>query len=604
MSKIFNIFGKVSEEVHDFDSRGVYIVGKPKSENEHNYQKGERGGYYYSQKDVLDSVDLATASKYKKGIYDDEGQRKTYLNIVNFYRDVMKMKIGIRVSNYILKPRSLSFSWIAWLFDRSFKLWADMNDYNDQIDEYAHDLATYGSVVVKKLDKCAERVPLRSIRNTQTAKTLADASLYGGYVIIENEFHYNQMEEYPDWNLDGLDCDGTYQVMERYALVPEGLLEVWKDYTDIEISKYMPDPDEKMVCAMAIVIPQGIDDGFGAKLLYLEEIDEDSYPLEECHVDKRDGRWLGIGEVEKQLEAQISRNLNANLRRRGILWATKKIFYSDDENIQQNLVMEVKDGEVLKLSKGRTAGQLNTANQHTGDISNDEASWVENSKQNAFAFEVATGEALPSGTPFRLGIVLQQSVAQHFTAVRNTFSNFLIRSFFDQIIPIFRNDFKDDHEVVVSFGESDIENLKDELITYHTNLRIFEQVIATGTADADKIRSQVETELAKNSYSFLQVEGHAYDHAEYFMELNLVDDIGPELSDLTTLYQSMVQKGDPRADNVLKQIFATRGKSLDAVLGPAPVAKPGMPPVNTPAVSPGQLPVVPAANAAPATMGA
>lgn len=606
MSKIFNIYGKLQEEIQDFDSRGIYIVGKPKSENEHNYHKGERGGYYFSQKDVLDSVDLATASKYKKGIYDDEGQRKTYLNVVNFYRDVMKMKIGIRVSNYILTPRSLTFSWVSWLFDRTFKLWASMNDYNDQIDEYAHDLATYGTVVTKRLDKCVERVPLRTLRNTQTAKSLYKAAMYGGYALIENDFHYNEMEEYPDWNLEGLDTDCNYHVFERYALVPQGLIDDWRDYSDEEISRYLPEKGEKMVCALAIIVPQGASDTYGQKLLYLEELDEDSFPLEECHIDRRDGRWLGVGEVEKQLEAQISRNLNANLRRRGILWATKKIFYSDDPDIQQNLVMEVKDGEVLRLGKGRTAGQLNTSSAQSTEIQNDEDSWIETSKQNSFAFEVATGESLPSGTPFRLGIVLQQSVAQHFTAIRNTFSNFLIRSFFDQVVEVFKQDFKDDHEVVVSLGEQDIENLRDELITFHTNTRIFDQIIAGKQPDAAAVRNQVVMELTKNAYAFLSVGNKAYQNVEYYMELNLVDDIGPDIADLTSLYESMNAKGDPRAENVLRQIFALRGKNLDASLGPAPQAAPAapnMPPVAGPQ-SPGPMPPVPAPSPAPATMGA
>lgn len=586
MAKIFNIFEKTGEEILDFDSRGIYIVGKPKSENEHNIQKGERGGYYYSQKDTLDSIDLACASKYKKGIYDDEGQRKTFLNIVNFYRDVMKMKININVANYIFEPRSLDFAWIVWLFDRMFKLWASINSYDDQIDEMAHDLSTYGTTLVKKLDKCTERVPLRSLRITQTAKTAWNAAAYGGYVLIENEFHYNQMDDYEDWNLDDLDRDESYRVFERYALVPSGLIEDWTRMTDLEISQYIPDKDEEMVCAMAILILEGAGTkSFGSKLVYITKLDEDTFPLEECHVEKRDGRWLGVGEVEKQLEAQISRNLNANLRRRGILWATKKIFYSDDPDVQQNLIMEVKDGEMLRLGKGRTAGQLNTGNQHSGDIATDEKSWDENARQNSFAFEVATGESLPSNTPFRLGVILQASVAQHFTLVRETFSNFLIRCFFDQLVPIFQKDYKGEHEAIVSMGESDIENLKDEIITFHTNLRIWDAIMGDKRPDPELIKQTVMAEFEKNQYAFISVPEKYYKNAEYYMKLNLVDDIGPELTDLTNLYQSM-DPADPRRDRVLQMIFAKRGKNLTSILGPKPPAPEGMPPVATETAGP------------------
>ena len=58
------------------------------------------------------------------------------------------------------------------------------------------------------------------------------------------------------------------------------------------------------------------------------------------------------------------------------------------------------------------------------------------------------------------------------------------------------------------------------------------------------------------------------------MKLNIDDDIGPDMETLKTLYQTMVQQGDPRAEQVLKQIFAKQGKSLQRIAGkpPAPVA--------------------------------
>lgn len=591
--EIFNIFGQLEAEIQDFEQKGVYIAGKPKNDYEANHTKGERGGYYHSQRDLLESIDLASASKYKKGIFDTEGQRKTYLNIVNFYRDVMKMKIGIRVSNYIFSPNALDFSWVSWVFDRMFKLWALMAGYDDQISEYAHDLSTYGSCVAIRLDKCTERVPLRTLKNTQTAKSLLSAALYGGYVLIEGEYHYNEMSKYPDWDLNGLDTNGTFHTFMRFALVPAGLLDKWATMDDIAISKYVKKADEAMVAALAIIIPEGASKTFGQHILYMEGFDEDTFPIEECHVDKVDGRWIGRGEIEKQLENQISRNLNANFRRRGILWGAKKIFYSDDENIQQNLVMEVKDGTVLKLGKGRTAGQLNTTNQHAGEISTDEQSWEDNSKQNAFAFEVATGESLPSGTPFRLGIVLQQSVAQHFTDVRQIFSNFLIRCYFDQLIPLFKKDHRGEHEAIISLGESGIENMREELITYHTNLRIFDAIINDKRPDTDLIKQQVQAELERNAYASITVPAKTYDDIEVFMTLNLVDDIGPTIAELTSLYEAMVQKGDPRADNVLKQIFATRGKALPALLGPAPEQS-ANPQIQAPGSdSPGKVPPVP-----------
>lgn len=573
MSK-YDIFSELKKEIDDFDTGGFYIVGKPKSEVEYkDSRKGEKGGYYFSQKDTLESIDLASASKYKKGIRDEEGQRKTFINIVNFFRDVMKMKININVANYIFEPTSLDFTWPVWLMDRKFKAWAQEESYDDQIDEYGHDLATYGSTVGKRLHKCTERVPLRTVRCTQSAKSLLHAAMNGGYVIIENDYHYNAMKDYPDWNLEGLSKNESYSCCERYGLVPKSIFDAWE--TNGGVSESIPDDDE-MIMVQAVLIPEHKDKERFSKghICWMEKLTEETFPLEECHAEKVDGRWLGRGEIEKQLENQIARNLSANLRRRGLLWATKKIYQSSDEEVQKSLLMEVADGEVLKVKQNGQISQVNTANQHLNEFQSDENSWKENSQQIAFAFNIATGENMPSGTSFSLGVVLDRAVSSHFSMVRNTFSNFLKRSFFDQLVPLFREEYSGEHTMQIPLGATDIENLKESMIIFHANLRLFDAVVKGSRIDQDQIRMDILTEMARNPYLFIDIPEEFYPDIHYFMKLNIDEDIGPDVTTLTTLYQAMAARQDPRADQVLKMIFAKQGKSLDAIAGvkPKPVA--------------------------------
>lgn len=595
MNGIFNIFEKTQEEITDFEQKGHYIVGKPSTPYEPKSMRGKRGGYYFSQREVLEAVDLATASKFRKGPYDDEGQRKAYINIVCFFRDVAKMKIGIKVSNYILEPRSLSFTWPVWLKDREFKIWADEESYDDQLDDQANDLATYGTTVSKKVKYGPERVPLRSIRNTQTSKSLFHAASSGGYVHIDNDFHFNEMEPYAVWDTEDLDVSKSYNVIERYGLVPEGLVKNYQNMSMEQILTYKRKKDERMVLAIACLIPADGPQATGGKhVLFMEALDEDSWPLEECHTERIDGRWLGKGEVEKQLENQLARNMNAHLRRRGLLWATKQIFQSTDENVQKNLVMEVKDGEVLHVKPNGQLTRVNTSSQHAGDINADEASWKENSQQISFAFESATGESMPSGTPFSLGVILQQAVASHFARLKMRYSNYLKRSFFDQILPTFDKEYRHEHELVLEAAD-DLENLKEEMIVYHTNVRIFDAVVKRRRYDPLEIRSSVETELARSPYLGIQIPARFYEKAEHYMKLNLTDDTGPDITTLTTIYQGLLQKGDPRADRVLSLILAKGGKSLGAIIGKPPAA-PTAPPTE-PAPSEGFAPA-PTATAA------
>jgi hypothetical protein len=573
----YDIFAQLDKEIDDFDTGGYYIVGKPKSEVAFKgSKKGEKGGYYYSQKDTLDSIDLASASKFKEGIRDKEGQRKTYMNTVNFYRDVMEMKINIDVANYLFEPTSLDYTWPVWLMGKKFSAFAEEESYDDLIDEYGHDLATYGTTVTKRLFDCTERVPLRTLRNTQSAKTLYDGCINGGYAIIEDEKHFNEMKRYKGWNTDGLSKSKTHSIFERYGLVPKSLVKngAWKTNGGV-IDKFNAD-NEEMVLVQAILIPTQREKGKEAKgkIVWMEELDEDTFPLEECHAVKVDGRWLGIGEIEKQLENQIARNLTANLRRRGLLWATKKIYQSADDEVKSQLLMEATDGEVLYVKPNGQISQVNTATQQLAEFNSDEQSWKENSQQIAFAFNIATGENMPSGTSFSLGVVLDRAVATHFAKVRKKFSLFLKRSFFDQLVPIFRAEYADAHTQQFPIGSTDIENLKEAMVVWHTNQRIYDHVVSRRPVDSDSIRQDILEEMARSPYLFIDIPEEFYPDIHYFMRLNIDDDIGPDVQTLTTLFQALSSKDDPRSDQVLKMIFAKQGKSLDAIAGvkPKPVA--------------------------------
>lgn len=608
----YDIFHELETETTDFEE-GYYLAGANKTNDGFDRnKKGEKGGYFFSQKETLESIDLAVASKYKKGVRDEEGQRKTFINIVAFYRDVMKMKININVSNYIFEPRFEEATWPVWLMGRKFQTWAQEESYDDQIDEYGHSLATYGTTVSKKCAGGSERVPLRTMRNTQTAKSLWHAASSGGYVHIEDDKHYNEMKEYPGWEIDGLSKGKNYNTVERWALVPKKMLEgeAWRKDQGI-LDSYDEDEDE-MVTAYMVLIPGERAKGKETKgtVLFMEEVDEQTFQLEEAHAEREDGRWLGKGEVEKQLENQIARNLTANLRRRGLLWAVKKIFQSSDDEVSNQLLMEVRDGEVLYVKPNGQISQVNTANQHQGDFASDEEMWKENSQQRAFAFNIATGENLPSGTSFSLGVVLDKAVSSHFSMVRNTYSNFLKRSFFDQLMPIFIGEYADAHTQQFPVGASDLENLQDQIIQFHKNVRIFEAMADRSSKpvaiDEDKIRQDILKELALKPWLFVDIPEDFYDYAHAYMRLNIDDDIGPDIQTLTTLWQTYMQRGDlDRADRILRKIMAKRGENLPALVGggakPTPVRRVDetnpAPNANASAPSPSAASAAPAAAA-------
>jgi hypothetical protein len=284
------------------------------------------------------------------------------------------------------------------------------------------------------------------------------------------------MKKMRKWDVTGLSLGfGEKEVVfERYGHVPKKWLMQHKK------EKGWEDVDEnETVDTMAILVfKKGKDkDNPDGSVLFIEEIAEGKRPYEEVHWEKQDGRWLGIGEVENQLENQIARNFAENMRRRGMLWATKKLFQSRSDEVQRNLIKEVKDGQVLKIDPNGEISQIDMTTHSLGEIENAIKDIEQNSNQKSFTFEVATGESLPSGTPFRLGVVLANSVNSHFGLKRENISLFMVRAIENQVYPEFKKKSNIKKNVTLFEGEEGVEKIKKALINNTVNVNVRNQIL-------------------------------------------------------------------------------------------------------------------------------
>lgn len=568
----FNIYTKLLEELDDFRNGKIVIAGDQPNGSV-RYLSSAQGGYVFSQRKVLNMIDLYYNSKFESGLYDSEGQRKLFLNITKFIVDVARKNTDIDTKDYLFIPDGFNQIWKSWLMAKQFKVWVRENDFGQLLNDLNTDYVKYGTCVTKKVGKEIVRVPLKTLRNTQDAVSLEQAMNTGGYVIEEHEYSYYELQQFPDWDVSDIaPYDGKMCVYERYGLVPKSLIDSSDETTD-------------MVVAMAIIMPYKSKKGEqgAGRTLFIEQVKE--CPYEEAHWDKQDGRWLSIGEVENQFENQIARNMTANMRRRALLWGSKKLFQSTDESVQRNLVRDVKDGDIIHIGNGGNIAPIATESRNLAEYQSDENMWKENSKEKSFTFEVATGDSMPSGTPFRLGVLLANSVASHWDLKKENFGLFLKRSFFEQMIPIFKKETKE-HRITVNSGDDDVQMLREGMINWHTEQRVIKYAMSDHILPPRAIlRQQVEKELTKSPYFFIDVPAKFYDDAKFFMELVITDesfDSKQTVETLTTLYQTMAGKNDPRAERVLQLLLAMTGKNYQQIVGnpaqaptPAPVQTPG-----------------------------
>lgn len=541
-------------------------IAEPESHGSLKYLKKNTGGYVFNQRKMLNLIDLYDNSKFETGPTDSEGQRKLFLNIGTFRRKVASKQIRLGVKDYTFIPDNYESIWKTWFMARQFKVWSRDNGMGELINELEETYPKYGHMVVKRVGKKLERVPIRNLINPQDCKTLKDAFLNGQFVIETHEYTEHQLKQFKDWKTDHIDVEEgeKIKVYECYGFVER---EIVDDYNGKESE------DETMVPVMAIVTCDDTGEKKNDGILYLQEISKEDFPYEEEAWDKQDGRWLGIGEIENQLENQIARNSSANLRRRAMLWASKKLFQSTDEAVQRNLIKEVKDGQVMNIAPNGNITPIDMSTRALPDFNADDSMWEQNSNQKSFTFEVATGESLPSGTPFRLGAMLESSVSTHFQRMKEKFGLFLIRAYFNQLIPIFKKQTKD-HTISIAGSEEGVGHLIDALKQYVVWDQ-FKQVLLSGQvpvlADIERQASEL---MAKQKYHFIDIPDKFYDDAKFHMELDITGqavDTKQEIETFTNIFLAASKNPavlqDRNMIRLLEMIVSRTGKTLKDFMG-------------------------------------
>lgn len=553
---LYMLLETLKQHLSDFE-KPIKII-KPRDEGKLRYGGStDESGYMFKQSEMVDLIDLYYNSKYEKGSKDKQGYKKLFLNKVKFPQNVAEKQTDVDVSNYNFIPDDVKDSNLVWFLKRKFIVWTRENNYGQLLNDLNKDFSKYGTCVLRRQGKILERIPLRQLINSQDATSLKLAPEEGGYVIVQHDLSYYQMTKMPNWDTENVEkFKGTKKVYEMYTLVD---------------GDYFDGSEDEQVLAVCYICPDlkrdGADDD---PVLFSEQIDE--VPFEEAHWDKQDGRWLGIGVVEDLIENQIATNMIENIRRKHLIWGSKKIWQSQEANIK-NLSTEVQDGQVLEVGARGEIKPVPLESRSLGEMQQGRESWDTNTEQRSFTFEVSTGESLPSGTPFRLGVVLSNSAARHFDLKREKFGLFLYQSFFSQLLPIFKKQTKA-HNIAVANGEEGTEFIKDGMVRFYTNDRYNENLLNGRVRTWSELEAEVKEEMARKPFMFIKMPDKAYDDAKFYMQLDITrqeENTDATMATYTTLFQTIMQRNpaDPRADKILDMIIALAGKNPNKVLGNA-----------------------------------
>lgn len=570
----FSVGTQIKKELDEFKKH--IRLTQPSKDNAEavRFASSKRWGYDFNQTETINLIDLYANSQFESGPYDNNNQRKMFLNVGKFRSDVASKQIQISSKEGRFYPDDYADPYVAFFMQKDFHEWTKDSGFSALINTWEDNLPKYGHIVGKQVGNDIVDLPLQNIvAMDQTAECIQEAT---HFIEGHPKMRSWEIQAMDGWNTTGftLRYDEEYDVYERSGWVPKSWLAKQKGVTDPEALR----DSETYVDARVIGAWPKNDKKLGFHVFFAEDVTGDR-GYREARWSKLHGRWLGVGVMEEQFENQRGKNVIINLLRRAMQWSSKRIGQSANSDLAaKNLVADVADGAILDVGQNGQITMLEFGSKMNADFATFLQEWEKNSDQKAFTYEVSTGQNPGQQTTATIGVILSKAVQSYFGKKKEAFGIFLKDIVVDFKVPQFLKDMDNAERVLSLFpDEPGCEFLKEAAMQAVRSEACRVSMFSGKAVDAGAILQATDPYQVANVWLFKKKKG-TYKENKTKFDFDFTDesvDIQAKLQSLQMMYQVLSAKGDPRADAVLARMAALSGENM-ATFGPKPSPQPAV----------------------------
>jgi len=484
-------------------------------DNLHNFYEPVEmlGGWSFDHVEQIKTNFLYYYGKYKTGIYDDQGFRKFFYNVVKPTCDIATKFIDLDTKNIITSPVRNGDEMKVFFLQRRLRDYLVEHNFGELLNTIGDEFPK-GHVVLKKVGKKFHKVNLANIRTNTASDYLKNSS-----------FVYEAME------VGRGDMNKKWDTSELFALYPtqnnfvvyecydkDG--ERWHRTVKADLFAKMNEGNRKSGTEANL----NVGSDYLPSIVLLED-EVDKLPYRELKWEHIDGRWLGYGFPELLEDNQIATNEAENLERQGLMFTSLKLYQTRDEQIGgQNVLTDTRNGDILKLDSELTPVAMEERN--LGAFNSTRGRWDTNTERKTFSFDIARGENLPSRTPVGVANLSAGMVTSFFELKRQKFALFIKELLYEDIIPDFRKDTAGEHEMMFAGSDEEIERLDNFLVESTVDIATAKRAEETGfypsQAIRDEAKSRVRKQLKKKVNRYLKIMKDFYKDVKFVIDINIV----------------------------------------------------------------------------------
>ncbi len=519
----------------------------------------------FSQHKLVKRISLFQNRTYSSGKLDSQGDYKYWFDIISPRVDSEIKNIDFDRKDILLESTNKRDDFRLLIANAYLEDWLKETGQGEKLNEVIEANSEWGNALLKKTEDGYELLDFNNVYIiNQTAKTINETPVIERHCLTQSYLRSKKgiwknvdevLKEVKPMMIKATDeAKETemetpyYEVYERNGEISE------KDL--LEAQEKTGGSEDKYVLAKIIVC--NLNEQGEEKILYADKLPgklSDYY--KEIHRGRYHGRWFREGLYEILFDVQVRANEIANQIAKGLEWASKVIFRTaEKQTIVSNIKTDLINGDIIHT------GDLSQIDMRLHGIDQLIAEWnrlMEIADRLANSYEVVRGESMPSGTPFRLGAILDVNANKLFDFIREkitlTFEN-LIQ---DWILPKFLSNLK--AQKVIELTGGNLKRYYEMLVDtwYLDNLL----VIGPHSQEEAKIIKEAKlAELLKNDREIIKLEKEMWAGFKPRVKVVISGENTRLLTDLETLYSFIQLETDPVRRRSLIEL-AMRKKGID-----------------------------------------
>lgn len=366
-------------------------------------------------------IDAYINSKHISGDVDSLGREKPFFNIVIATRNIWFRATNLDTKNIRIRSTTNDQMIPAFLLNILLMEWARKTKFGIFLKEWGLALSTYGSSIVKFVEKDGELIPSvipwnrLIVDNIDVDNDIKIEKLYYTPAQLRKNKAYDQ--EFVKRLIEATTARKLLGRRQKIDNKPD-FIEVYEVHGEMELAQLTDNWDDdskdideyvQQMHVVSFTTNKEKHDQYDEFILYRGREAKDPYV--QTHLIKEDGRATSIGSVESLFEAQWMVNHSQKQIKDQLDVASKIIFQtSDPAFIGRNVLTNVENGDIFSYAPNQPLTQVANSSHDTTSIANFQATWEVIGQKITGVSDAMMGATPPSGTAYRqTAAVLQES---------------------------------------------------------------------------------------------------------------------------------------------------------------------------------------------------